>query len=80
MPVALRTNGLPPPACPCNDLNHWPNLEVPMPRSPANSQTQLQNIRDRLLRQPENGNKPEPAIERIVAKLPPCDRDIPSNR
>ena len=71
MPVALRTNGMPPSGCPCDDLNNWPNLEMPMPRSPVDDRTQLQSIRDRLLREPENGKPPEPASD-LTAKLPPC--------
>lgn len=50
MPVPIRHIGLPPLACPCNDLPNWPNTESPQPRSPVNSQTQLMSIRDRLLK------------------------------
>ncbi|UBF25288.1 hypothetical protein K9N68_27335 [Kovacikia minuta CCNUW1] len=34
--------------CPCIDLPEWPNMEVPQPRSPVDSQTLLAQIRDRL--------------------------------
>ena len=50
MPVPVRNLGMPPLACPCNDLSSWPNTELPAPRSPINSQTQLADIRDRLLK------------------------------
>ncbi|MEK0179829.1 MAG: hypothetical protein EAZ78_16055 [Oscillatoriales cyanobacterium] len=49
MPVPLRDSGMPAECCPCNDLAHWPNTEIPQPRSPVSSQLQLSGIRDRLL-------------------------------
>ncbi|XZO03376.1 MAG: hypothetical protein ACM65L_06565 [Microcoleus sp.] len=49
MPVPLRDSGMPAECCPCNDLAHWPNTEIPQPRSPVNTQLQLSGIRDRLL-------------------------------
>ncbi len=49
MPVPLRASGMPAECCPCNDLAHWPNTEIPQPRSPVSSQLQLSGIRDRLL-------------------------------
>lgn len=50
MPVPIRNVGMPPLACPCNDLSNWPNTEVPAPRSPVQTQVQLADIRERLLR------------------------------
>lgn len=55
MPVPIRNVGMPPLSCPCNDLSSWPNTEIPAPRSPINSQTQLTEIRERLLKA-SNGN------------------------
>jgi hypothetical protein len=49
MPVPLREIGLPPAGCPCSDLPTWPNLELPLPRSPVNTQQHLNDIRRRLL-------------------------------
>lgn len=49
MPVPLRDSGMPAECCPCNDLAHWPNTEIPQPRSPVSSQLQLSGICDRLL-------------------------------
>jgi hypothetical protein len=49
MPVPVRSVGMPPLSCPCNDLSNWPNTEVPAPRSPVNTQAQLTEIRNRLL-------------------------------
>lgn len=50
MPVPLRDAGMPPELCPCNDLANWPNTEMPQPRSPVITKSQLSGIRDRLLR------------------------------
>lgn len=49
MPVPLREIGLPAEGCPCNDLPTWPNLELPLPRSPVNTQRHLNNICGRLM-------------------------------
>ncbi|MFN6515842.1 MAG: hypothetical protein RMY29_015280 [Nostoc sp. CreGUA01] len=49
MPVVARNLGMPPLLCPCNDLLNWPNTQLPTPRSPINTQEQLQTIRDKLL-------------------------------
>lgn len=48
MPVPVRSVGMPPLSCPCNDLSTWPNTEVPAPRSPVNTQARLTEIRNRL--------------------------------
>lgn len=48
MPVPMRNLGMPPLLCPCNDLENWPNTELPAPRSPINNQDQLTLIRHRL--------------------------------
>ncbi|MCC3606488.1 MAG: hypothetical protein JGK24_25510 [Microcoleus sp. PH2017_29_MFU_D_A] len=50
MPVPLRDAGMPPELCPCNDLANWPDTEMPRPRSPVSTKSQLSSIRDRLLR------------------------------
>lgn len=49
MPIPIRSVGMPPELCPCNDLSNWPNTELPPPRSPVNTQQQLTAIRDQLL-------------------------------
>ena len=48
MPVPLRDAGMPPELCPCNDLDNWPNTEMPQPRSPVSTKLQLSGICDRL--------------------------------
>lgn len=35
-------------SCPCFDLPGWPNMVLPQPRMPIDSQTQLNQIRNRL--------------------------------
>jgi hypothetical protein len=49
MPLPLRQVGMPPELCPCNDLKNWPNTEMPQPRSPVSTKSQLSGIRDRLI-------------------------------
>ena len=55
MPVPMRNVGMPPACCPCNDLLSWPNLDVPQPRSPVNSQVKLKDIQQRLMSMRDRG-------------------------
>ncbi len=48
MPVPMIELGLQSPECPCNDLDTWPNLELPQPRSPVDSKEKLRAIQARL--------------------------------
>lgn len=48
LPVPLMTSGIQPLDCTCSDLDNWPNTELPAPREPINSSTQLSKIRQRL--------------------------------
>ncbi|MBW4465936.1 MAG: hypothetical protein KME07_10925 [Pegethrix bostrychoides GSE-TBD4-15B] len=48
MPVPTRSLGIQSSACPCADLPGWPNTELPQPRSPIDSRSQLEQIRQRL--------------------------------
>ena len=48
MPVPIVNVGMQSSACPCFDLPNWPNLDLPLPRLPVETQTQLEQIRDRL--------------------------------
>ncbi len=50
MPIPVRTKGMPPEACPCNDLPLWPNNEIPPPREAISTQNHLESIRNRLIR------------------------------
>ncbi|AOY82908.1 hypothetical protein BJP36_26350 [Moorena producens JHB] len=50
MPVPIKSAGIPPNCCPCFDLSTWPNTELPAPRDPVCSQTELRGICDRLNR------------------------------
>ncbi len=48
MPVPMINLGIQPLECTCNDLDNWPNQELPQPRSPVNSVARLQGIKSRL--------------------------------
>lgn len=48
MPVPMLDLGTQSLECPCNDLDAWPNSELPQPRSPVNSSQRLQAIKERL--------------------------------
>lgn len=48
MPVPMIEIGTQLPDCTCSDLENWPNLELPAPRSPVNSYVHLNNIKSRL--------------------------------
>lgn len=50
MPVVFKKTGMPPESCPCHDLPNWPDTEMPQPRSPVSTKSQLSGIRDRLLK------------------------------
>ncbi len=50
MPVARVELGVASMICPCSDLIHWPNLELPVPRSPINTKNHLTRIKNRLNR------------------------------
>jgi hypothetical protein len=49
MPVPMPNLGMPALTCPCIDLPTWPDTEMPQPRSPISTQSQLIQIRDRLM-------------------------------
>ena len=48
MPVPIVEQGIQDLACPCSDLDNWPNSELPAPHGPMDSNQQLQNISTRL--------------------------------
>ncbi len=50
MPVAVLNAGVQPTDCPCQELDNWPNSELPCPRPPVDSKTQLEGIQNRLSR------------------------------
>lgn len=50
MPVPTVVLGVQSHACPCSDLPNWPNTDLPQPRSPVDSHSQLEQIRQRLSR------------------------------
>lgn len=48
MLIPLQVTGMPPESCPCINLPHWPNHEVPAPKSQLTVRSKLANIQDRL--------------------------------
>lgn len=85
MPVPCRSLGFShDPQCPCTDLEGWPNLEVPLPRSPVNTTEKLTRIRDRLV---AFANKPDdelpmpssrsPDLRAPVEESPPSKNHLP---
>ena len=50
IPVPIEVLGQSGLSCPCHDLSNWPNLELPLPHLPVNSQENLDRIRQRLLK------------------------------
>jgi hypothetical protein len=55
IPVPIETVGQSGLLCPCHDLAHWPNLDLPLPQLPVNSQQNLDRIRQSLLKHsPQN--------------------------
>ena len=84
LPIPVPTAGLPPIACPCFDLSSWPNLDLPLPRQPVDSQARLQNIRQRLIqKQPpqdeagENSLAESHLAEDSPAEDSPANQDLP---
>ncbi len=68
MPVPCRSLGFSlDPQCPCSELEGWPNLEVPQPRSPVDSGEKLSSIRDRLI---EFANKPDDELPMPSSRSP----------
>lgn len=51
MPVPMVSLGVQSGPCPCFDIPTWPNTDLPQPRSPVDSDAQLELIRTRLLQQ-----------------------------
>lgn len=49
MPVPMLSLGATVPSCPCSDMPSWPDLGLPRPRSPVDSNAHLSQIRDRLM-------------------------------
>lgn len=76
MPQPLKTRGMPPLSCPCNDLYHWPNQDLPAPRSPVSNRSELQTIRDRLDRMALRADLYASTIGTQPADYPPPDQAL----
>ncbi|AGF52507.1 slr0217 [Synechocystis sp. PCC 6803] len=53
LPVPLSHSQIPNSLCPCVEVESWPNLELPLPRLPANQVCTLRKVQERLIRQEE---------------------------
>ncbi|MBD1866650.1 hypothetical protein H6F93_12565 [Leptolyngbya sp. FACHB-671] len=56
MPVPVPNMGMPALTCPCVDLPTWPDTAMPQPRAPISTQSQLIQIRDRLMQAGKRAN------------------------
>jgi len=59
LPIPTSVTHIPCSLCPCNDLDLWPNLELPLPRPPVNEVRHLQRLKEhlaRLAQQEENSD------------------------
>jgi hypothetical protein len=48
MLIPLQVAGVPPENCPCINIQHWPNSEVPAPKSHLAVRSKLADLQDRL--------------------------------
>jgi hypothetical protein len=48
MPIPVTEIGIQSLECVCNDLENWPNSELPQPRSPVSTSARLNKISSRL--------------------------------
>ncbi|NJN75521.1 MAG: hypothetical protein HC796_03880 [Synechococcaceae cyanobacterium RL_1_2] len=48
MPIPQLDRGVSPCYCPCADMMSWPNLELPLPRSPINNNHHLHGLINKL--------------------------------
>ena len=48
MPIPLLVAGLNGTDCPCSDLSTWPNLELPQPHTPRETENKLKQIHLKL--------------------------------
>ena len=79
MPIPLQIVGMPPVCCPCSDLSGWPNLDIPPPRSPVDTQVQLESLRDRLViasnKDIEDNDRQETKqrLTQLLSDIPVCE-------
>lgn len=53
MPIPLKNSGVKTGACPCIDLDNWPNEDLPLPHLPVDNQKHLSAMASRLQVQEE---------------------------
>jgi hypothetical protein len=55
MPVAMQTAGTQQSlGCPCQELDNWPNTDLPCPRPPVDDLAKLKGIQSRLVQNSES--------------------------
>jgi len=63
MPIPMTVGSMETKTCPCINLSSWPNLDLPLPRSPVDNQAMLSRIGQRLTQASE---KPIPAEQAVL--------------
>jgi len=71
LPIPQKARGIQTEACPCSDLDNWPNLELPQPRKPVNNSDRLTQICQRLATLDEHPQEeptvsPHPAVPQML--------------
>ncbi|MBP0019518.1 MAG: hypothetical protein J7647_18450 [Cyanobacteria bacterium SBLK] len=67
LPIPVRELGNQCLLCPCADLQGWPNLELPTPRSPIDSRSHLGKICDRVAELQQNTPPDAPGLPYALA-------------
>jgi len=78
MPVPMTVGSMESKNCPCINFSSWPNLDLPLPRSPVDNKTALSSIRQRLL---QTSEKPIPADQAVLepGETPPPVTNLDSD-
>jgi hypothetical protein len=63
MPIPMTIGSMESKTCPCINLSSWPNLDLPLPRSPVDNQSILSTIKQRLI---QTSDKPIPVEVAIL--------------
>jgi len=71
MPVPMTIGSMETKNCPCIRLSSWPNLDLPLLRSPVNNQAALNTIRQKLLQANEKQIPADRAVLEPGETLPP---------
>ncbi len=75
MPIPMKHSGVKIGACPCVDLENWPNDELPRPHLPVNNQQSLSRI-SKHLQQEDNLDDIRASLEKTEQQSP----DFPNSQ